>query len=94
MAKMGFEVLLGELEKKYAWPATELRRYAVAAEELKKYGLQRKRGAAEQSHYSIWGLGIGEMGGTLNYFYGHRPLDAAKKAYESMIGVAPETEGT
>lgn len=81
MPKMGFEMLLAEVEKGYQWPGTEMKRYIIAAEDLKKYGLQRKKGT-EATHYPIWVLAVGDYGGVLSYFYGHRLLDVAKKAYD------------
>lgn len=81
MAKMAFEATLEAVEKGFTWPGTTMQRYVVAAEELKKYNLQRKKGS-DATHYSIWCLGVGESGGQLTYFFGHRLLDAAKLAYE------------
>lgn len=88
MPKMGFEALLDELEKDQTWPGTTIQRYVVAAEDLKKYSLQRKKGV-DATHYSIWALGIGVTGGQFVYFYGHRLLDAAKKAYEWKTSAQP-----
>jgi hypothetical protein len=81
MPKMGFESVIEEVEKGYTWPGTTMQRYAVPAEDLKKYNLQRKKGS-DATHYSLWCLGVGESGGQLTYFWGHRLLDAAKAAYE------------
>lgn len=81
MPKMGFEATIDEVEKGYTWPGTTMQRCHIPAEELKKFGLQRKKGS-EATHYTIWCLGVGESGGQLTYFYGHRLLDAAKLAHE------------
>ena len=82
MAKMAFEATLDALEQGLSWPGTQLYRTVVPADDLKKYDLQRKR-SSDQTHYSIWVLATGEMGQNLTYYYGHRPLEAAKKAYEA-----------
>lgn len=91
MPKMGFEVRLAEVEKGYTWPGTQLQHFAISAEKLKDYGLQRRKGV-EGEHYSVWMLAVGEMGGQLTYFYGHTLGDAAKKAYEWKFG-ATEQKG-
>lgn len=89
MAKMSFEALITELEKGTTWPGTTMARYVIQSDDLKKYGMQKKRGETG-SHCAIWALGIGEIGQQLTYFYGHRPLDAAKKAYEWKSGSTPQ----
>lgn len=91
MKKMAFEATLEALERGYTWPSTQLYRTVVPADDLKKYNLQRKKGS-DQVNYSIWVLATGEMGQALTYHYGHRPLDAAKKAYEEKFpNGQPET---
>jgi len=85
MPKMGFETMLTEIEKGYTWPGTQMQRFVIPEGDLKNYGLQRKRGA-EAPHYSVWMLAVGESGGQLTYFYGHRLLEAARKAYAWKTG--------
>ncbi len=90
MPKMGFEMLLAEVEKSYPWPGTTMQRYCIPAEDLKKYGLKRKKGD-EGTHCSIWVLGVGGTGEQMTYFYGHRLLDVAKKAHEWKFGAVEQT---
>ena len=85
--KMGFEALLEEIEKKIGgWPGTQVGRAILATEDLAKYGLRKKPGSGDQSHWSVWALGVGQQGQQLNWFYDYRLLDVAKKAHKSLPG--------
>ncbi len=85
MAKMGFEAVVSEIEKSYTTPGTSFFRVMLRAEDLKNYGLRKKKGTDDPS-YLVWAIGFGEAGTQLSYFYDYKLLDAAKKAYEWKTG--------
>lgn len=80
MPKMGLQATIEAVEQGMAWPGTTISHVAIAADDLKKYGLRKPKGD-ERTHYLVWALGVGEMGAQLTHFFGFDMLDAAKKAY-------------
>lgn len=83
MPKMGLEATIEEVEKGFNWPATQFARAAVATVDLPKYKLRKR---TDDQYHIIWGMGVGEMGKEVTWYFGHRMLDAAKKALEAKGG--------
>ncbi|MDD1710156.1 MAG: hypothetical protein LUQ37_04510 [Methanoregulaceae archaeon] len=72
------------LEKGLNTPGTMLTRYLVAGDDLKKMcGLRRPKGKADQTHYLVWCVVVGEMNSDSSqkkYFWGHTAREAMKEA--------------
>lgn len=92
MPKMGVEAKLDELEKGLTWPGTQLQKFAIPADDLKKFGLRKPKGP-DQQYYAVWQLNIGEQGGQMTSFYGLRLVDAVNKAFDWKFPAAQATNG-
>lgn len=85
MPKMGLEALLEALEQGQVWPGTQLLRFTIPADDLKKYRLRKPKSVPDAQYYTIWMVNIGEQGSQLANFYDFNIREAVKKAYKSRF---------
>ncbi len=78
--KMGVESVVEVIETQNPGKGIQFMKVTLPHENLKAYGLRKKKGEVESSR--VWCLVIGEPGegGNARYLYGYTMLGVAKKA--------------